>query len=91
MKLSEKGLIATTALLFSLPLFADDEYDHYKGKPVKSLEQAVAMRVFKRRAGEIRQVDIEFGAGKGARALEVAPAVIEQGQLVRGQNIDFLA
>jgi vacuolar-type H+-ATPase subunit I/STV1 len=42
MTLTAKALIATTALFFSLPLLADDEYDHYEGEPAKSLEQAVA-------------------------------------------------
>src|SRR5690606_41105157 len=35
-------ILATATLLFTLPAFADDEYDHYKGEPSKTLEQAVA-------------------------------------------------
>ena len=35
-------MLATATLLFTLPAFADDEYDHYKGEPSKTLEQAVA-------------------------------------------------
>ncbi|MAP32579.1 hypothetical protein JF541_11800 [Marinobacter hydrocarbonoclasticus] len=35
-------MLAAATLLFTLPAFADDEYDHYKGEPSKTLEQAVA-------------------------------------------------
>lgn len=37
-----KHLMLATTLLFTLPAFADDHYDHFKGEPAKTLEQAVA-------------------------------------------------
>jgi len=33
---------AAAALIFALPTFADDKYEHFKGEPSKTLEQAVA-------------------------------------------------
>lgn len=30
------------ALMFSMPALADDDYDHFKGEPSETLEQAVA-------------------------------------------------
>lgn len=41
MKTIRKLSIAAAALLFSLPAFAED-YEHFKGEPAETLEQAVA-------------------------------------------------
>lgn len=42
MRLNARILAATTALLFTLPGVASEDYDHYKGESATSLEQAVA-------------------------------------------------
>jgi len=58
MTFSRKLTIATAALMFSLPAFAE-EYEHYKGEPAETLEQAVAnfseynSRLDKALAGEL--------------------------------------
>ena len=42
MILNARILAATTALLFTLPGVASEDYDHYEGESATSLEQAVA-------------------------------------------------
>jgi vacuolar-type H+-ATPase subunit I/STV1 len=42
MRLNARILAATTALLFTLPGVASEDYDHYEGESATSLEQAVA-------------------------------------------------
>ena len=50
---------AAAALVFALPTFADDTYEHFNGEPAKTLEQAVAnfseynTRLEKMLAGEL--------------------------------------
>ncbi|SFM54854.1 DUF6746 family protein [Marinobacter pelagius] len=41
MKITRKLTVTAAALMFSLPAFAED-YEHYKGEPAETLEQAVA-------------------------------------------------
>ena len=42
MKFALKLATAAAALIFSLPTFADEKYEHFKGEPSKTLAQAVA-------------------------------------------------
>ena len=42
MKTTLQIAAAAAALLFAALAFADDDYEHYKGEPSKTLEQAVA-------------------------------------------------
>lgn len=42
MRLNARILLASTAMLFTLPGVASEDYEHYKGEPATSLEQAVA-------------------------------------------------
>lgn len=42
MKTTLQIAAAAAALMFAALAFADDDYDHYKGEPSKTLEQAVA-------------------------------------------------
>src|SRR5690606_42097519 len=42
MKSALKLATAAAALIFALPTFADEKYEHFKGEPSKTLAQAVA-------------------------------------------------